>query len=52
MIKFIIVAQFIPKKSWTKSKNRLILLEHEQLHFDIAEIVCKKVKKEIIRDKI
>ncbi|GIV45013.1 MAG: hypothetical protein KatS3mg035_2190 [Bacteroidia bacterium] len=51
MIKFIIVAQFIPKKSWTKSKNRLILLEHEQLHFDIAELYARKLKKKLAETK-
>lgn len=38
-------AYFIPKNSWT-TVNSLETLKHEQLHFDIAEIFAREIRKE------
>lgn len=39
---------FITTKSWVKERFRQnnLLLEHEQLHFDIAELVARKIREE------
>lgn len=37
---------FIKTKSWHKSKSEKVLT-HEQLHFDIAELVARKIRKEL-----
>jgi hypothetical protein len=39
-------AYFIPEQSWSKAKSAQ-LLRHEQLHFDIAELYARKVRKKI-----
>jgi hypothetical protein len=39
-------AYFIPEQSWCRSKSER-LLAHEQLHFDIAELYARKVRKKI-----
>lgn len=36
------------KSSFVKSDNIKVTLEHEQLHFDIAEIYSRKIRKELI----
>lgn len=40
-----VVAQFYPKKSWVTQRND-VLLKHEQLHFDIAELYARKMRYE------
>ena len=40
-----VVAQFYPKKSWVTQRND-VLLGHEQLHFDIAELYARKMRYE------
>ncbi len=39
---------FVSNKSWVKNdfRENLLLLEHEQLHFDIAELVARKIREE------
>lgn len=37
---------FNKQNSWSKNKNDLKLLAHEKLHFDIAELVTRKVREE------
>jgi hypothetical protein len=39
-------AYFIPDESWCRSKSQE-LLDHEQLHFDIAELYARKARKKI-----
>lgn len=39
-----VVASFYKKQSWTVSSN-IELLKHEQLHFDIAELFARKIRK-------
>lgn len=39
-------AWFIPEQSWCRKKSEN-LLEHEQLHFDLAELYARKVRKRI-----
>lgn len=36
---------FLKNKSWAKFKNSDTLLMHEQLHFDIAELFARKLRK-------
>ncbi|MGY5353228.1 DUF922 domain-containing protein [Wenyingzhuangia sp. IMCC45533] len=39
-------AVFLPEKSWSiDKKNDSNLLRHEQLHFDIAELFARKIRK-------
>lgn len=46
-IRFTIYAGFDRTKSWSKSGSRTAaILKHEQLHFDIAELVSRAFKKE------
>ena len=43
-----VYAVMIPSRSYVKSwANRTGLLEHEQLHFDIAEVGARRIRKEI-----
>lgn len=49
-IEFYIPCLFNRDYSWSNSKNKELtskyLLEHEQLHFDIAELIARKIRKE------
>lgn len=42
-------ATFDPSRSWFKSQNKMELdfqlLEHEQIHFDIAEVAVRKIRE-------
>ena len=51
-IKYDVVATFNRKKSWARDKS-VSLLAHEQLHFDIAELYARKIRKKIseLRDQ-
>ncbi len=45
---FTIESYFDPKNSWVKKdKKKQSLLEHEQRHFDITELYCRRIKKDI-----
>ncbi|ARV05540.1 hypothetical protein BTO04_01985 [Polaribacter sp. SA4-10] len=41
-----VLSKFYKNKSWTQTKS-LSILKHEQLHFDIAELYARKMRKEI-----
>lgn len=41
-----VVAVFNRKKSWAREKSAS-LLAHEQLHFDIAELYARKIRKKV-----
>ena len=44
-----VVAKFYPYQSWTvKSKQSDELLHHEQLHFDITELIARQLRKELL----
>ena len=45
--KYRVINAFLRKKSWTIDALSMDLLEHEQLHFDIAELYARKIKKTI-----
>jgi predicted secreted Zn-dependent protease len=45
-IKYDVVAVFSRKKSWARDRSAS-LLAHEQLHFDIAELYARKIRKKI-----
>ncbi|MBL4708523.1 MAG: DUF922 domain-containing protein [Flavobacteriales bacterium] len=38
---------FHPNSSWTKNNQSEKLLRHERLHFDISELLTRKLRKEI-----
>jgi predicted secreted Zn-dependent protease len=40
---------FIKSKSWKKEGVSETLLQHEQLHFDIAELFARKLRKDLSR---
>ena len=37
---------FFENLSWSKNQHSTLLLKHEQLHFDIAELISRKIRKE------
>ena len=45
--KFLVSNFFIKSRAWTKDTISFILLRHEQLHFDIAEVYARKIRKAI-----
>lgn len=40
-----VICFFIKSKSWSKLKSSDTLLMHEQIHFDIAELFARKLRK-------
>lgn len=44
---FVIINRFNPSVAWSVDKTDMFLLEHEQLHFDIAEVVARQMRKGI-----
>lgn len=44
---FIVTNSFIKNDAWTKDTASVNLLKHEQLHFDIAEMYARKIRKAI-----
>ena len=42
---FFVSNSFIKKNAWTKDTTSVALLQHEQLHFDIAEVYARKIRK-------
>ncbi|APZ46372.1 hypothetical protein BW723_08705 [Polaribacter reichenbachii] len=46
-----VLAKFYKYKSWINTNSELIL-NHEQLHFDIAELYARKMRKEILKTKL
>ena len=38
---------FDPSTAWSMSKTDMFLLEHEQIHFDIAELLARKMRQEM-----
>lgn len=44
---FLVSNFFVKNRAWTKDSTSSILLQHEQLHFDIAEIYARKIRKAI-----
>ena len=45
-VKYDVAALFVKNKSWSDAKTKE-LLAHEQLHFDIAELYARKIRKVI-----
>ena len=46
-VQYDVTAYFDRGKSWSRGKSDA-LLKHEQLHFDIAELYARKIRKKII----
>ena len=45
--KFEVKVLFVKKDSWTTDSTSITLLAHEKLHFDIAELYGRKIRKQI-----
>src|SRR5690348_5350311 len=43
-VKYDVAAVFVKNKSWSDAQTKE-LLAHEQLHFDIAELYARKIRK-------
>jgi hypothetical protein len=39
--------EFLKNSSWSKDTTSLLCLMHEQLHFDIAELYARKIRKKV-----
>ncbi|RNI25006.1 DUF922 domain-containing protein [Rufibacter latericius] len=46
-LKFKVEAVFNPKESWTRNKTSVLLLAHEQLHFDLTELHARQLRKRL-----
>jgi hypothetical protein len=44
---FFVKASFFPNKSWKRSQMSPMLLMHEQVHFNIAELVARRVRAHV-----
>ena len=44
---FLVSNSFIRNKAWTKDVTSIPMLRHEQLHFDIAEVYSRKIRKAV-----
>jgi hypothetical protein len=44
---FSVTNSFIKDLAWTKDTTSLMMLQHEQLHFDIAEVHARKIRKAV-----
>lgn len=44
---FLVTNSFIKNDAWTKDSLSVVILRHEQLHFDIAEVYARKIRKAI-----
>ena len=47
MPNFKVMVYFMKYEAWTKDNSSSIILNHEQLHFDIAELYARKIRKRI-----
>jgi hypothetical protein len=47
MPNFLVTNSFIRNQAWTKDTTSAGTLQHEQLHFDIAEIYARKIRKAV-----
>lgn len=45
-------AEFYKKLSWSYAKFDTIVLQHEQLHFDIAELYARKIRHKFHENKL
>lgn len=45
--RFEVKVLFVKKDSWTTDSTSITLLAHEKLHFDIAELYGRKIRKQI-----
>ena len=50
-MQYTITNSFEKKLSWSKDKKSVGLLKHEQLHFDISELMVRKMKKILLSKK-
>lgn len=51
LVDYNIMCLFEKNKSWTKDDKSNSLLQHEQIHFDIAELVTRKLRKKFLNHK-
>ncbi|PHR72196.1 MAG: hypothetical protein COA67_05140 [Lutibacter sp.] len=43
-------AEFDKKQSWSLAKFDTVVLSHEQLHFDIAELYARKIRRQFYKN--
>lgn len=46
-VRYNVYALFNKNKSWTRDQSSAQLLVHEQLHFDLAEVFARKIRKKV-----
>lgn len=53
-VAFVVTCNFVPNKSWVKKPaiGNDYLLRHEQLHFDLAEVYARKMRKQFAEANI
>jgi hypothetical protein len=44
---FLVYNSFMKNDAWTRDSTSVMLLQHEQLHFDIAEVYARKIRKAV-----
>lgn len=44
---FLVYNSFMKSDAWTSDSTSVMLLQHEQLHFDIAEVYARKIRKAV-----
>lgn len=47
VVQFEVKCQFALHESWSKNKGSEILLQHEQLHFDLTEIYARQLRQKL-----
>jgi len=54
VVEYMVSCYFIPERSWVREKSAddLDLLEHEQLHFDIAEYSARLFRQKLQKSKV
>lgn len=50
-VNFTVICLFEKNRSWTANTHSAYLLNHEQLHFDIAEVYARKLRKALAEIK-
>lgn len=48
--KMTVKAEFDKKRSWSLAKFDTVVLAHEQLHFDIAELYARKIRRQFYKN--
>ena len=44
-VRYEVQCYFLPRESWTKTRDNGYILHHEQLHFNLAEVHARRLRK-------